>query len=451
MFSQQQGNLRDALRIVLPLVLAMGANAVNQFTDRIFLARFSDAAIQASLPGGILSWLFVCLLVATAGYSGTFVAQYHGAGSRRDAAAACGQGIWLTLLSLPLLLVTIPLGHAIFDLCGHAPSVVADEKAYYDILQLGGVFCILGAVLSGYFAGVGRTRIIGVATVLGNLSNILLDWMFIFGHCGCDAWGIRGAGWATALAAAVPCIILGTATLFDDGLRGRRVLTALRLRPTLLRQIVRYGFPSGLHQFFDCATFAIFVMLTGRFDAMSFAVSNIAFSINHLSFAPLVGLSQGAQVLAGQFQGAHDPQATIRATKSCLLLALSYVALFASMILLFPNQLMTLFRGDASAFDPVAFNQLGHTLLWLLLTWAAFDATGLVLGGALKGTGDTKFVMWSLSLVSLGLWVPALFLIMRFAPSVTHLWITMPFYCGACTLIAFIRFARGAWKRHRLV
>lgn len=451
MFSHKKGNLRDALRIILPLVLAMGANAINQFADRIFLARFSDAAIQASLPGGILSWLFICLLVATAGYSGTFVAQYHGARSRRDAAAAYGQGLWLTLLCLPLVLVTIPLGHAIFNFCGHAPAVVTDEKAYYDILQIGGIFCILGAVLSGYFAGIGRTRIVGVATVLGNLSNIVLDWMFIFGHCGCGAWGIRGAGWATAIAAAVPCVILSATTLFDSGLRGRRTLVALRPRPALLKQIIRYGVPSGLHQFIDCATFAVFVMLTGRFDAMSFAVSNIAFAINHLSFAPLMGLNQGAQVLAGQFQGANDPEATIRATKSCILLALAYVALFAAVLILFPDQLMGLFRGDTSAFDPAAFNKLGHTLLWLLLSWAAFDATGLVLGGALKGAGDTKFVMWALSVVSLGIWVPSLFLVMRFAPSVTALWLTMPFYCGTCATIALIRFARGAWRRHRLV
>ena len=117
----------------------MGAHAVNQFTDRVFLARYSDDAIQASLPGGILSWLFICLLVATASYSGTFVAQFHGAGSKRDAAAAYGQGLWLALAALPLILLSIPLGYALFNLAGHAPAILADEKAYYGILQLGGV------------------------------------------------------------------------------------------------------------------------------------------------------------------------------------------------------------------------------------------------------------------------------------------------------------------------
>ena len=451
MFTGRKGNLRESFRTVFPLILAMGANAINQFADRIFLARFSDSAIQASLPGGILSWLFICLLVATAGYSGTFVAQFHGAGSRRDAAAAYGQGLWLTLMCLPLVLGSIPLGHLVFDLCGHAPAIVAEEKAYYDILQLGGVFCVLNAVLSGYFTGIGRSRLVGFANVVGNLANLVLDWMFIFGKCGCAAWGIRGAGWATAIAAALPCVILGAVTLFDPALRGARYLAALRLRGNLLRRIVRYGIPSGLHQFIDVATFTVFVMLTGRLDAMSFAVSNIGFAVNHLSFAPLMGLNQGASVLVGQHQGAHDPDASIRATKSCLFIALAYMGLFATVLFCFPDAIMDLFRGEASQFDPAAFRRLGRTLLWLLLSWGLFDATGLVVGGALKGAGDTKFVMYALLVISLGIWMPIVLLVQRLSPSIRLLWLTMPFYCGICALACIVRFLQGKWKSFRLV
>ena len=451
MFTGRKGNLRESFRTVFPLILAMGANAINQFADRIFLARFSDSAIQASLPGGILSWLFICLLVATAGYSGTFVAQFHGAGSRRDAAAAYGQGLWLALMCLPLVLGSIPLGHLVFDLCGHAPAIVAEEKAYYDILQLGGVFCVLNAVLSGYFTGIGRSRLVGFANVVGNLANLVLDWMFIFGKCGCAAWGIRGAGWATAIAAALPCVILGAVTLFDPALRGARYLAALRLRGNLLRRIVRYGIPSGLHQFIDVATFTVFVMLTGRLDAMSFAVSNIGFAVNHLSFAPLMGLNQGASVLVGQHQGAHDPDASIRATKSCLFIALAYMGLFATVLFCFPDAIMDLFRGEASQFDPAAFRRLGRTLLWLLLSWGLFDATGLVVGGALKGAGDTKFVMYALLVISLGIWMPIVLLVQRLSPSIRLLWLTMPFYCGICALACIVRFLQGKWKSFRLV
>ena len=451
MFSARKGNLRDVLRTTLPLMLAMGAHAINQFTDRVFLARHSDAAIQASLPGGILSWLFICLLVATAGYSGTFVAQFHGAGSKRDAAAAYGQGLWLSLMALPIILLSIPFGHILFNLAGHAPAILADEKAYYDILQLGGVFCVLEAVLAGYFAGQDRTRLVGFATTLGCASNILLDWMFIFGTWGCGRWGIVGAGWATALAAAVPCVVLGAVTFFDPALRGRRYLAALRPRPDLLRRIIRYGFPSGLHQFLDVATFAVFVMITGRLDGLSLAVSNIVFTVNYFSFAPLVGLGQGTTVLVGQYQGANDPVASTRATKSALVLGCAYVALFALVVVLFSNEIMDTFRGEETSFEIGAFHALGRTLMLIMLNWAFFDAVSLIVGGALKGAGDTKFVMYALLVISVGIWMPVVLLVQWLSPSIRLLWLTMPFYCGICALACIVRFLQGKWKSFRLV
>lgn len=451
MFSKLKGNVREAFNTSFPLVLAMGANAINQFTDRVFLARYSDEAIQASLPGGILSWLFICLLVATAGYSGTFVAQFYGAGSKRDAAASYGQGLWLTLLSLPVILLTIPLGHFLLALSGHSAPVLAAEKTYYDILQFGGVFCVLQAVLAGYFTGQGRTRLVGFATCLGSFSNILLDWMFIFGNLGCGRWGIAGAGWATVLAAVIPCALLGATSFFDRSLRGLRYVAALRFRRDLLARIVRYGLPSGLHQFLDIATFATFVMITGRLDSLSLALSNIVFTVSYFSFAPLLGLGQGTTVLVGQCQGAKDYAASVRATRSGLFLGCVYVVLFAAVIFCFSDGIIDAFRGPDTNFDAAASHSLGRKLMWIMLSWAIFDAVSLIVGGALKGAGDTKFVMYALLAISIGLWMPSVFAVLLIAPSITLLWLTMPFYCALCALACIVRFARGRWKRLRLV
>ena len=448
---KSKGNIFSSFRLILPLVLAMGANAVNQFADRVFLSRYSDVAIQGSLPGGILSWLFICLIVAIVGYSGTFVAQFWGAGSRHDAASAFTQGVWLAIASVPFIALTIPLGHYIFDLCGHAPDVTAAEKSYYAILQIGGVFCAFGAALSGYFTGIGRTRIVGAANIIGNLSNILLDWMFIFGRCGCGEWGIAGAGWATAISAAIPCAILGTALFRDPMFRGIRLLALMRPKAKLLWRIVRYGVPSGMHIFLDVVTFTVFVMLTGRLDAISFAASNVGFAINHLSFAPLLGLRQGATVLVGQFQGEGDSSAATRAAASCLFIGLAYVGVFVVFILTCSGACMDFFRGGDSAFDPVQFRALGHLLMSILSCWAAFDAVTLIIEGALKGAGDTRYVMFVQLGVSFILWMPLVFAVISLHPTIGWMWGTMPIYCGLCATLILVRFIRGKWKRIRLV
>ena len=192
-------------------------------------------------------------------------------------------------------------------------------------------------------------------------------------------------------------------------------------------------------------------MATGRLDALSLAVSNIVFTVNYVSFAPLLGLGQGTTVLVGQYQGADDAVASIRATKSALFLGAVYVALFALVVFLFSDTLMDAFRGPETAFESASFRALGRTLMWIMLSWAFFDAVSLIVGGALKGAGDTKFVMFALLAISLGLWMPVVFLVLWLAPSITFLWLTMPFYCGVCAMTCIVRFARGRWRRLRLV
>ncbi len=447
----KSGNIFEAFKISLPLVLAMAANAINQFIDRIFLARHSDEAIQGSLPGGILSWLFICFIVAVTSYSGTFVAQFWGAGAKRDAARAFGQGLRLTLFSIPFFLLAIPLGHFLFNIAAHAPAVMQAEKNYYDILMLGGIFVTAQSVISGFFTGQGRTGIVCSASITGTVANIVLDWMMIFGHCGMPAMGIAGAGVATVAASVIPTVILAIIALRDPLLRGKRFFAAFKYRRELLFRIVQYGTPSGLHQFLDVLTFTVFVMITGRLDAMSFAVSNIVFTINHLSFAPLLGFQQASTVLVGRYQGEGDSNAAVRSGWNCTIIGIIYVTVFAVFILSCSDWIMDLFRSSHSAFEPDAFRRLGHTLMIILVSWGYFDATDLILSGGLKGAGDTKFVMTTLISISLFLWMPAVFLIMIHRPAIIALWLTMPLYCGLFFIIILWRWISGKWKYLRLV
>ena len=82
-FKEKLSAYAEVFRVTWPLALGMANNAVMQFVDRVFLARESTAALEAVLPASMLSLLFVGFAQTTVAYSGTFVAQYFGAGDRR--------------------------------------------------------------------------------------------------------------------------------------------------------------------------------------------------------------------------------------------------------------------------------------------------------------------------------------------------------------------------------
>jgi multidrug resistance protein, MATE family len=115
-------------RIAAPLILSMGSYTVMQFCDRVFLARYSSTAIQAALPAGILAHTLICFFQSLCSYSGTFTAHYFGAGRGARCIASTAQGLWLALLSWPLILLLIPLGLRLMELSGHSPAVLQDER-----------------------------------------------------------------------------------------------------------------------------------------------------------------------------------------------------------------------------------------------------------------------------------------------------------------------------------
>lgn len=451
----KRGNVFEALAVMAPLVAAMAAGAVNQFADRLFLSQYSDAAIEASLPGGMLGWLFICFVMCSVAYSGTFVAQFKGAGRRRDAVRSLSQGVWLSLASAPLFLATIPIGGAFFSFFGHAPEVAAAEREYFDVMMIGAPLNVLSAVLGGYFSGMGKTRVTGAASLAGNIANIFLDWLFVFGRWGCPEGGIAGAAWASNLATFLTCAILAAMILRDKTFRTAvRSGRAAALAPdrALALRILRFGTPSGLQISLDCLTFTVFVMITGRLDAMSLAVSNVVFTINHLSFAPLSGMNQAAGVLTGNYMGAKDPASAVRAGWSSVVISWVYFALFAVFVAFCGDWLMGVFHGgEASRFDLAGYKALGKTLMWLLVAWGFFDATDIVLAGALKGAGDTKFVMAAYIIVSSFIWTPMFLAVAKFHPGIVPMWCTMPVYCILNAIVILSRWCGGRWKRLRIV
>ncbi len=456
--SPYPGGYREMGRIAAPLILGMASFTVMQFCDRVFLSRYSSVTIQAALPAGILAHTLVCFFQALAGYAGTFTAHYHGAKDPAQCVRATVQGLWLALASWPLIVLLIPLGNEIMRLSAHAPAVYAAEKTYFVILMAGGIMVPLNAAIGGYFMGIGQTKVNMVANAAGCSLNIALNYAMIFGRWGCPEMGIAGAAYATIISGLFTCLIQLVLFCREHIARYHALLQTSKgpfavWRPdlALLGRIVRFGAPSGLQLLMDIGAFALFIMLTGRLGDVALAASNIAFSINNLAFAPLLGFGLAASTVVGQHQGARNPEAAMRAGYTGLKMGLVYMCLIGATFVLFPKGYFELFRPKSAAFTADELLTLGRTMLLLMTAWGLLDTITIVLSGALKGAGDTRFVMVYMILGGWLLLVPGTLLLLHLGYGIIGLWVWLAAY--VCLLAGgfWWRWRKGAWKAIRVI
>jgi MATE family multidrug resistance protein len=260
--------------------------------------------------------------------------------------------------------------------------------------------------------------------------------------------GIAGAAWATVIAGFIgPLILFG---LYFRRTVDSEYATRRCFKPDLklFWRIVTFGLPSAVHLQLDVGSFALFVLLTGRLGTESLMASNIAFSINNVAFMPLIGLSIGASILVGQYQGRQDSAVAARAGWTSLKVGWFYMAIVAVTFLVFPRGYFSLFAGKGVGSVPVdQILPLGRVLLVMMAVWGMLDAVNVILSGALKGAGDTRFVMYYSVAMGWVFWIGGEFvLLFVFKAGLLAAWIWMTVYVVFMAAGFLWRYRSGAWK-----
>ena len=130
-------------------------------------------------------------------------------------------------------------------------------------------------------------------------------------------------------------------------------------------------------------------------------------------------------------------------------LGVGFVAILSLAVLALNRPLLALFAPEDAAAS-ADFRSLGFVLFVLMTVWQVFDAADVIISGALKGCGDTKFVMWWMLVVAFLFWLPLVFVVRCFSNTMPALWSTMVVYVLVLCVGAFVRWRRMGRKMVKL-
>jgi len=449
------GGGAEVLRIALPLILSTSAHTIQMFVDRMFLMWHSNDAMSAALPAGIMAFTFASFFLGTVSYVNTFVAQYTGAGRDHRVGPAVWQGIFLALGAAVVMLFIIPAGGPIFTWIGHEPAVRNNEISYFKILCLGTSPMLINAAISGFFTGRGKTWMVLYVNVAGTLVNILLDYCLIFGNFGFPRWGIAGAATGTVIASTVSAILFICLFFRRRHRREFATVSGAKFDRELFGRLLRYGLPNGTQFMLDVLAFTLFIAFVGRISKVALTATNMAFQVNTLAFMPMIGFGIAVSTLVGQALGKNAPQLAQRTTWSAFYMTFIYMFLIALGYWFWPELFLFPFASGADPAEFKAVAPLAKTLLCFVAIYCLFDTGNIIFAAALKGAGDTRFVM----LVSISLSWPMLvlpcYLAVKFQWGPHNgLFVAWGFASGyICVLaVAFLlRFLWGKWKSMRVI
>lgn len=452
-FIFQPAGAKEVLIIALPMVISSLSWTVMTFIDRMMLRWVSGDSMTAAFQANLVWFCLLCFPLGICSYANTFVSQYFGDQQFRKIGSAVWQAVWLAVGFCPLILMAAPLAPFIFSIANHSPAVAQQEVIYFQTLCFGAGGMLISQAASAFFSGRGQTSVVMIVDCLFAAVNLGLNWVWIFGNLGFSPMGIFGAGLATTVSLWLKAAVYIVLMLAKKH-RETFGTDQMRLDRDLFRRLLRFGLPSGVQIFLDVIGFTIFVMLLGRLGQLESEASSMAFSISSLAFMPIMGLGTTALILVGQRLGENREDLAERATWTTLILGLLYMAFISLFYWFTPEIFLSGFFASVDAesdYSAAPSRELAATLLRFVAAYNLFDATFMIMASAIKGAGDTRFVMW-VSLIMASILAGLTYAVVEVLDlGVLSCWALVTAWVSVFGLIFLVRFMQGKWKSLRVI
>jgi multidrug resistance protein, MATE family len=385
--------IKEFLRLAIPLASAQVAQSATGFVDTIMMGRLGQETLAA---GGLASLTFLALLNTASGVAmgvSPLVAEAFGAGRKTRIEQIGRQGLWLSLLMAIPMTFAIARLDSLMNQLGQDPTTVTLANRYLDII-LWGFFPAVGfAMLRGFVSALSQARPVMVIVIAGTSMNIVGNYVLGFGKFGFPRLEIAGLAIASALSLWFMFLALVAYILKHEQLKQYRIFAELhRLKPRILWELVLLGVPIGVFSALEVGLFTVVTYLMGVLGTEVLAAHQIVLQTVIVIFMVPLGMSYATTARVGQWFGQKDFDGARRSAYISTSICLGFMTLTAIALLLFPQQVIAIYLD--------IHNRENANVLALaipMLTIAAFaqilDGLQKTTIGALYGLQDTRVPM----------------------------------------------------------
>jgi putative MATE family efflux protein len=432
---------RLIFNFAMPMLLGNLFQQLYNIVDTIIVGNFIGkqalAAVGASFP---IMFTLISLIIGVASGGTIVIAQYFGAKQYNNVKRTIHTlYIFLTIASLVLTLVGIPLTDEIFRLI-RLPEELLPQATLYLSIYFSGLIAMFGFnATSAILRGLGDSKTPLYFLMISTFFNIAFDLLFIVVF----KWGIAGAAIATVISQAGAFL---TAVIYLN--RNHRLidfnLSGWKFDNKIFRQSIRIGLPTGFqHTFVSLGMLAI-MSIVNTFGTDVIAGYSAALRIDSLAVLPAMNFSAALATFVGQNIGAGRSGRIRKGLLSTLLMSSAVSLAVTGIVIFLKFQLIGMFTKD-----PEVIRIGGEYLLIVSAFYLLFTAMFKV-NGVLRGAGDTLIPMF---ITLFSLWIIRVPFAWYFSGVIgeTGIWWSQPASWGVGLALSFGYYLTGRWKRMGVV
>lgn len=432
---------RLIFRFATPMLIGNVFQQVYNVTDSIIVGKFIGkealAAVGASFP---LIFLLISLIIGIASGSTILIAQYFGAKNNEKVLRTIDTlYIFLFFASILITILGMLFSGPIFRLIKLPEELIPQAVLYLNVYLSGSIFFFGFNGTSSILRGLGDSKTPLYFLIISTIANVFFDLLFIVVF----HWGIAGAAAATVLSQAgafISAMIYLNRTHPLINLSWRKLIWDKEI----FRESIRIGLPTGFQQTFVSIGMIALLRIVNDFGTNVIAAYSVAGRIDGMAGLPAMNIGQALSTYVGQNIGARKMERIKQGLVATLSMSLWIALITTILIIIFRHPLMALFVNDEAVI------QIGGEYLLIVASFYVFFSTMFVVGGVMRGAGDTLIPMF-ITLFSLWLIRIPLAAILSKPFGVHGIWWAIPIAWFLGMSLSYLYYRTGRWKKKSMI
>lgn len=387
----RNARVKASVIIAVPIILQNLVRHFQLMIDRFFLGNLDP--LYLSVVGNVnvpFSTLDLFLLATGTGLS-VLSAQALGAKDMERAKLLSESSFaFMTVIGGIIFGFWQVAATPVFRLLGADEALLGYVVDYVRILAFSTLFLGIDVTSGSVLASCGITSPIMLVGLLKNALNLFLDWVLIFGRFGLPELGVAGAAWATVASNAIGAIVLFVVMLRHPRMPFRLAVgEILRARWRAFLDVLRVGLPSGLETFLWFVGQTYVLRLMNGLGPYAAGIYTVAHDIFILALFVYMGFSRSTLTLVGQFWGARRFREAKLAGWEGQTISFGISLVWALILFMWGGDLIRIFTTDAGVVRE------GAGLMRVAGLFVVFQTFNVVIGNAIRATGDTLWMLWT--------------------------------------------------------